>query len=193
MRLQAFFFMLVFSTLQADDELRFLRHFYARLQSLVLEAVSDMGVEVRLTVARGNRFRAELPGRLLISNGTTIWSYSPQYQQVVVSSTARAYPSGGIERVFTTLLQHSKLRLSHRNGDTLHVVCIPSDPTATGFREAILVVRRQDWAPLAAEIRSNGGGSQRWQIRRFQANPAVSAADFHFQPPPGTEVIELRR
>ncbi|MCS7177412.1 MAG: outer-membrane lipoprotein carrier protein LolA [Candidatus Kapabacteria bacterium] len=176
----------------AADELAALRRYYARLQSFAVEAVSETGLELRLTVARGNRFRAEWAGRLLVCDGTTVWSYTPALRQVVISSARRVLPSGGIEHVLLSLLGESRLRLLSQSGDILSVAWTPPDTLALGFQQAILRFRRQDWVPVAVELPAESG-SQRWEIRRFQPDPPVTARYFHFQPPTDAEVIDLRR
>ncbi len=170
------------------DELEGLRRFYGRLRSLALEAVSPDGVEVSLKVARGNRFRAVWNGHLVVSDGDTVWSYIPARRQVLISSASAALGSG-LEQVITTMLEQAPLTVVRRSADTLYVRCPLSE---FAFAEALLMVRPRNWQLLGIELRGEAG-TQRWHIRSFQPNPPVTARDFRFQPPPGTEVIDLRR
>lgn len=173
------------------DEAEELRRFYGNLRSLSVEAVSPENTTFWLTVAQQRRFRAEWNGHILISDGTTVWSYSRARRQLILSSASAALGSS-IEQLFTTLLQEAPLRVLHRSGDTVQVLCPLSEGISSGFREAILTLRRRDWKPLTVEFHGDGG-TQRWRIRSFRANPPISAQEFRFQPPPGTEVIDLRR
>lgn len=173
------------------DELSELRRFYSRLQSLSLEAVSAEGVELSLTVARGNRFRAAWQGRLVVSDGYTIWSYTPARRQVVISSASAALGSG-LEQAITLLLQRGPLTVVQRSADSLHVRCPLSETDGLGFEEALLTVRNRDWHILTVELRGQGS-TQRWAIRSFRPNPPLTAEDFRFQPPSGAEIIDLRR
>lgn len=177
------------SILAYSDELEALRRFSARLQSIAVEARSETGIEVALLAARGNRFRLQWQGRLVVCDGNVVWNYSPEQQQVVISAAHRAY--GGFEQAFTALLEHARLRILERRADTLRVECLPaSSSTPLGFRSAVLTLRRSDWTPLALELLTDAG-AQRWELRNFRANPPVRPEDFTFTPPPGTEVIRL--
>jgi outer membrane lipoprotein-sorting protein len=176
----------------AAGELEQIHRFYAQLQSVAVEAVSPEGTVARLIAARANRFRLEWLGRTVVCDGQTIWNYMPERRQVIISSAARLSPPGGIEAVLTALLQRTQLRLVDRMGDSLRVELIPSDSAGLGFRKAVLTLRRSRWTPVAIEL-TGDGWQQRWQIRSFRANPPVTAADFRFTPPEGTEVLDLRR
>ncbi|GBD07444.1 Outer-membrane lipoprotein carrier protein [bacterium HR21] len=177
------------STLARGEELQELRRFSSRLQSIAVEARSETGIEVALLAARGNRFRLQWQGRLVVCDGKTVWNYSPEHRQVVISEARRL--SGGLEQVFTAFLEHAHLRIVERRADTLRVECLPaSSSPSLGFRSAVLTVRRGDWTPLALELRTEAS-TQRWELRNFRANPPVRPEDFAFTPPPGTEVIRL--
>jgi outer membrane lipoprotein carrier protein len=184
--------LLLFPLVALSQELEQMRQFYARLRSVRVEALSPFGSPVTLTVARGNRFRITWSDRLLVCDGTTVWSYTASQRQVVITSAASAPRESSLEYVFGSLLQRAQLRLLSAAQDTLRLECLLVEPSASGMHAAVLTVRRSDWAPLAVEIQM-GQERQRWRILRFQPNPPVSADLFRFRPPEGTEVIDLRR
>ncbi len=172
------------------DDLDQLRRFYSQLQSLSVEARAETGLHLTLLVARGNRFRLQWQGRLVVCDGKQLWNYSPEHKQAVLSPAAAEY-SGSVEQLFVALLEQAHLRILERRAETLRVECrLPSSASALGFRSAVLTVRRNDWTPLAVELVSEAG-IQRWEVLAFRPNPPVSPRDFTFTPPPDTEVIRL--
>jgi len=165
-----------------------IRQHYSRLQSFSAELVNAEGQRFRLLAARGKRFRLEAPEYLLVCDGTTLWSYYPARRQALRSRAPDH--TGELEELLLQLLQRAELRILRRSGDTVELRVEPLHGGAEWFQGALLWLRRSDWAPLRVEL-STAMGPQRWQVRNFRANPALSPDTFRFRPPPGTEVLEL--
>ncbi len=165
-----------------------IRQYYSRLQSFSAELVNAEGQRFRLVAARGKRFRLEAPEYLLVCDGTRLWSYYPARRQALRSRAPDH--TGELEELLLQLLQRAELRVLRRLGDTVELRVEPPRGAAEWFQGALLWLRRSDWAPLRVEL-STTMGLQRWHLRNFRANPALSLDTFRFRPPPGTEVLEL--
>ncbi len=165
-----------------------IRQYYSRLQSFSAELVNAEGQRFRLAAARGKRFRLEAPEYLLVCDGTTLWSYYPARRQALRSRAPDH--TGALEELLLQLLQRAELRILRHSGDTVELRVEPPRGAAEWFQGALLRLRRPDWAPLWVEL-STAMGPQRWHLRNFRANPALSLDTFRFHPPPGTEVLEL--
>jgi hypothetical protein len=166
-----------------------IRQHYSRLQSFSAELLNAEGQRFRLLAARGKalptggsgvpagvrRHHAVelLPGA---AAGVALARSRPHGR---AGGAPPAAPSAGLSCAFCAA-----------RGDTVELRVEPLHGGAEWFQGALLWLRRSDWAPLRVEL-STAMGPQRWQVRNFRANPALSPDTFRFRPPPGTEVLEL--
>jgi outer membrane lipoprotein carrier protein len=62
---------------------------------------------------------------------------------------------------------------------------------AESFEEVILTLRPSDWAIVAAEVHDAAGNRTVYRFRDLRRNRGMSPAVFRFEPPPGTEIVDV--
>ena len=145
--------------------------------------------------AQGNKFRLDIPGRTVVSDGSKTWSYMKSKNQVVINKAA----SGGqvtpndILTSFpgdysTTLLGSATVA-----GNAVWKV----KATAAGDRRigdissAILYIDKKTHRFRKITVTSPSLGTTTLTITNAQYNIAISASRFTFTPPSGAQVIDL--
>ena len=145
-----------------------------------------------LAFARPGKFRwtYEKPTRsLLVSDGTKLWLYDQDLNQVTVkaydrslSSTPAALLAGkeDIASVFT-------LREAGEENGLAWVAATPKEKD-TGFESAKMGMKGK--ALAAMELVDQLGGRTLITFSDFKSNPALAAEMFRFTPPKGADVLD---
>lgn len=167
----------------------------ARFEQTILDAAGDSLQEATgsMMLARGNRFRwqTEQPfEQLAVSDGTTVWVYDRDLEQVIVKpieldsantpALLFAGDPGKVAQAFTVRELESdggltSWRLSPRSDEAL-------------FTE--LDITFENGAPVHMRMEDALGQQTGIVFRDARINGIVDAEAFLFEPPPGTDVIQ---
>ncbi|MCI0370959.1 MAG: outer membrane lipoprotein chaperone LolA [candidate division NC10 bacterium] len=140
------------------------------------------------------RWEQESPEpRLLVADGTTLWSYSPLDRQAVtqpVGPTLQASPSlhflTGMATLGTAFTVASVLE--DAAGDALFVSLTPKTPDPAVYR-LIVRVRRQTALVDRLTLVDAYENTTVLEFSDLRENPRLPDSLFTFRPPPGTDVI----
>jgi outer membrane lipoprotein carrier protein len=161
------------------------------------QVVSDADGRVReqasgtLTLQKPGRFRwdyVQPAGQVLVSDGTTLWLYDEELEQVTV-------------RPVSQTLSTTPAMLLTGQGRVGEAFEVEDDADSAGFDWIALTPRRQDTDFRRVRLALRGGELVRMELTdrlgqvtaidfvRIQRNPAVPAGLFRFEPPPGVDVV----
>ncbi|MEX1140374.1 MAG: outer membrane lipoprotein chaperone LolA [Bacteroidota bacterium] len=148
-----------------------------------------------LTMKKPNRFRIESEHQVLVTDGSTVWAYSPVNKQVVVDHykenrntiSPDRFLVGIPENYYATILgteSVGKARLV-----TLKLV--PKDD-ASFIRSVKLVVEAGTWLVKRIEVEDINESTTTYTIEELTFNSTIDDKVFAFAPPPGTDIVDLR-
>lgn len=164
------------------------------LQADFTQSLGGASLEGSLTV-RGDAFRIELPTQTLVSDGRTLWSYSPDDNQVVVQDYTQEDLGFSIGQVFTDYLAVFRPTGATRAtlGGVQHdILALVPRQAGTTVRDATLYVRSADAVPTRVRVHDVNGQTLAFDLSNVRLNPSVTAETFTFRYPRGVEVIDLR-
>ncbi len=154
-------------------------------RSIVCTAVSANRESVHIIATRQGKFRIETAKQLIISNGTTVWNYSPS-TNTVTKTSASQQTAQNILHVVQTMSE--RYRITTKSATT--VTLRPSDGTPYyGIEQLELGFRAQRITSLTF---TRAGQTERWQIRSLEFDRPIRDTVFVFTPPPDVEVIDMR-
>jgi len=173
----------------ADGELR-----YAQTTVFPVAKV-EQHLKGTLQFKKGNRYRVEMEDQTIVTDGTTVWSYSVRNHQVLIDNFTADERSLTPERIlvsapedFTpTLTGHEKVG----KFETTVVKLIPRG-------EQVLVQSMKLWVDESesllrmVEIVDVGGKTTTYAVTEIRLNIGVPDARFVFQIPEGADVVDLR-
>jgi outer membrane lipoprotein carrier protein len=170
---------------------------YRALGALRADFVQSVGGStLRGTITvRGDAFRIELPDQTLVSDGTTLWAYTPDENQVVVQDYSEDDLGFSIGMVFTDYLQVFRPTGATRAtlGGVRHdVLALVPREAGSPVRDATLYVRTSDAVPTRVRVHDVEGRTLSFDLSNVQLNPRLTADAFTFRYPRGVEVIDLR-
>lgn len=135
------------------------------------------------------RFRLSMPGQIIVSNGSLIWSYSPDNRQVLVDSIETLsrwdpltllYDPGAVYRCSEQRRKNGRIELDMQAIDT---ATVPSRFT--------LQVSERDRLPEKLTYRDDNGSLVEIILTDFTARDRLPDSLFQFHAPPGVEVIRM--
>ena len=148
-----------------------------------------------LQFTSGNRYRLEFPKQTIVSNGTTVWTYTPQRRQVIVSKAGTR--RGGLtpSEILTSFPgSYRPTIVGERTIDRRAVWVVRCDAGAEKIGDvtrATLYIDKATYRFSRIELVSPSMGSVTLNVTRARYNVTIPATRFEFTPPAGTRVIKL--
>ncbi|MCK5573842.1 MAG: outer membrane lipoprotein carrier protein LolA [Bacteroidetes bacterium] len=148
-----------------------------------------------LYVKKGDRYRVELDDQTIVTDGTTVWSFSRLNNQVLIDDFAmdeRAFSPENIlvkapSKFAPTLLGPERIQ----DVETLVIKLVPRDPET--FVQSMKVwVNPDTWLMVKVELVDANGKETTYVVNEVQINPGLDDGRFVFQIPDGVDVVDLR-
>jgi len=172
-----------------DAEIRFRQHVRFPMANIEQE------VGGLLTMKRGNRYRVEFDGRTIVTDGTTVWSYSRPNNQVLIDAFAMDERSFSPENILVrapsefvpTLLGQER----YRDVELTVIKLVPRDDQA--FLQSMKVwVDPDTWLMEKVELVDANGKETTYVVEEIRINTGMSDEQFRFHIPDGVDVVDLR-
>lgn len=148
-----------------------------------------------LKMKKPNRYRVETEYQTLVTDGTTVWSFSPVNKQVLIdgyketpdSFTPEQFLLNLPSNYYATLLQPETG--SEKSVITLKLV--PKDDQS--FIKSMKVwVDEGSWVVKKVEMLDVNDTEKTYTVQEIKINTNLRDTTFVFTPPMGTEVVDLR-
>ena len=170
---------------------------YGALESLRASFVQTVGgqrLQGTLSV-RDDAFRLDLGSQILATDGTTLWTYSRDDEQVVVQDYDASRVGFSVGQLFTDYLSVFRVTGASRatiDGVRHHVLTLRPRQSGSSVRDATLYVRASDGVPTRVRVHDSNGGTLAFDLRNVERDVRLPASTFRFEAPRGTEVVDLR-
>lgn len=130
-----------------------------------------------------------------VSDGTTMWFYQPEDNQVTIAGFSNAFQS---DLPVSFLLGLGKLGESFEveracRGAVGTVLELSPRADDAGFQRFRLLVREDDFVPIGAQVLDVGGNETTIRLAGVDLNSGLAAKRFSFEIPRGVDVIDRRR
>jgi outer membrane lipoprotein-sorting protein len=176
------------STFEAD--------FTSRLQST--KDKLDVKQEGNMKV-KGKRFRLVLDKNTIINDGTTLYTYSKETNEVSLNDPSEMDQELDPSRIFTQYEKGFKSQFVEEKADAsgaaVQVVKLfPLEPAKKPFHTVVLTVDKAKGEPRSVQVLYKDGNVVTYTVKRFAANGEMPDALFTFDKSkyPGVEVNDLR-
>ncbi len=130
--------------------------------------------------------------QVIVADGSTLWFYQPEERQVLKAPFDAAFHSTtpisfltGVGRIQDDF----KVSLEGESDGTLVLALVPRKQEGDLGR-LVLTVEKGSYDIVGAEIRDPLGNVTRLQFSKLERNSGLSDSLFHFEVPPGVDVIE---
>ncbi|MCB0792223.1 MAG: outer membrane lipoprotein carrier protein LolA [Flavobacteriales bacterium] len=170
--------------------------FTSRLQSTKdkLDVKQEGHVQVQ-----GRKWHLTLDANTVISDGTTMWTYNKEANEVTINSTSEMDqeldPSRLLSMYETGFKSQFVGESTLPDGTVTQVVKLfPSDPAKRNYHTVVLTIDKNKVEPRSVVIMYKDGSEVTYTLRKFMPNPTLSDALFAFDKSryPGVEVNDMR-
>ncbi len=185
------------SAQNADAVARRLQAKYANINTLSADFTQTAGGQTlrgQISV-RGEAFRLQLPGQTLVTDGSTLWSYSESEEQVVIQDYDPSDVGFQIGQLFTDYLTVFRATGASRakiGGVDHDVLALKPREAGSSVRDVTVYARSSDGVPARIRVHDVNGATLAFDLRNVRLNPSLPASTFRFAAPRGTETVDLR-
>lgn len=148
-----------------------------------------------LFLKKPHKYRLEMGDHTIVTDGTTVWSYTKSLKQVLIDrykEDERSLtpdrllmgPSGG----YTPVIVGTE-RLGKSDMKVLKLTPTDEQSMVSSIR---LWVDEHDWTVRQVEVIDVNGKQTTYTVVQLKLNPGLPDSRFTFQPPEGVEVVDLR-
>ncbi len=171
-----------------DVELRFLQRTTSPISA------GRQSVTGTLFIKKQNKFRVELEGQLIITDGETIWSYNSAHRQVVIDKFKKNDRTLTPESILGAAPTdyNASLRGSEKVGriQTRILKLVPKDESS--LVTSMMLWVDDAWLIRKAEVSDVNGRLTTYFVNDIKVNPNIPDARFTYQVPKGVEAVDLR-
>jgi outer membrane lipoprotein carrier protein len=152
-------------------------------------------VEGKLFLKKTNKYRVELEGQTIVTDGQTVWSYAVATNQVLIDRFKLNERMLSPERLLTTAPDEYTSRIAGKEklGSTGTVVLLltPKDEASSVKSLKLWVDENTALVKQVVLVDVNGRETQ-YTVRTIDINTGLEDGRFVFEIPEGVEVVDLR-
>ncbi|MCX6144011.1 MAG: outer membrane lipoprotein chaperone LolA [Ignavibacteriales bacterium] len=148
-----------------------------------------------LRMKRLNKYRIETEYQTLVTDGTTVWSYSPVNKQVLIDRYKETPDSFAPEQLLLNLPANYFASLVHqeKKGEAtwFALKLVPKDDQS--FVKSMKVwIEEGSWVVRKVEMLDVNDTEKMYDVQEVKINTGLKDVTFTFTAPAGTEVVDLR-
>jgi outer membrane lipoprotein carrier protein len=145
---------------------------------------------------KGNKYRVESQEQTLVTDGKTVWAYSPVNKQVLIDSYKENPNTLSPEQFLVGLPKNFRAALVDDNSNDPHAAyCLKLSP-ATGSAKSIkslkVCIDAGDWSVRRVEYIDMNETRTVYTLTNIRFNPGIPDDRFTFTVPANVETVDLR-
>jgi chaperone LolA len=148
-----------------------------------------------MTMKKPNKYRIESEHQTFVTDGSTVWSYSPVNRQVLIDRFKENENTLSPEQFLLNLPAdyYSTILGGERSGGAFLIILklVPKDDQSF-VKSMKLWVEEGSWVVRRVEMIDVNDTEKTYNVQDVKTNTNVNDSVFLFTPPPGTEVVDLR-
>lgn len=144
-----------------------------------------------------NMYRLKIGGQEIINNGTTVWTYLEDVNEVNIDNydaEEDEMSPGKIYTIYKEGFKYVMLQPEKKRGRQLDVVDLVPDDKDLQYFKIRLMVDQSDKSLVSYQVFDKNGNRYYWEVSEFIPDAQLAASNFQFDPSKykGVEVVDLR-
>ncbi|MBI9071724.1 MAG: outer membrane lipoprotein carrier protein LolA [Melioribacteraceae bacterium] len=196
-----FLLLAVFSTLSAQHEDAVLKDIQTRFSMIkdfeagFIQTTKFLSVENNVTLTGqfyykpGGKYRIELKGQTIVSDGTNVWNFNRKMNRVVINSVADEPSSFSFDKFIFDYPKLCKITSSKLNDKV--TIFLEPETDDLDFQSAKIWFD-SDNIIEKLEIRDNSDAVYELSFKNIILNNNIEEKKFSLEPEKGTKIIDLR-
>lgn len=145
---------------------------------------------------KGNKYRIESQEQILVTDGATVWVYSPVNKQVLIDLYKETPDSFSPEKFLVGLPKNFRATLVDDNGADIHAAYTlklsPKSGVAKYLKSLKVWIDDTDWSIRGVEYIDMNETRTFYSLKDFRPNTGIPDERFTFVVPEHVEVVDLR-
>ena len=172
--------------------------YVADISSSLINETDGINEEFKGKISvKGEMFRLELDEQVVINNGTTVWTYLPDVNEVNIDNYDPDEEEMSPSKIYDAYKEGYKYILLGEqmvNGKLSSEVDLVPNDTDSQFFKIKLFISKADNSLQSWTMFDKSGNKYKYGIQNFKASTNSQDADFEFNASdyPGVEIIDLR-
>jgi len=194
----------LFSQDSAESIVKKVRENYEKLQSMQADFVQDytwslagetQTLEGKIFLKKGDRYRVETATQTIVTDGETVWTYSPEKQQVLVDRLSKSAEDPLPRELIVKYTRDFKSKLlgTEKIGkdDVYRIQFTPRDENSF-IRQVTAWIDKGSFFAKKIEQHDINENVTVYELKNIQRDATLADNLFTFQIPAGVEVVDLR-
>jgi len=148
-----------------------------------------------IMIKKPTKLRMEAENETIVTDGSTVWLYSPVNNQVIIDKYKENQNSISPENFLLNLPQNYYATLlgvgKEKNVQTATVKLVPKDDRSF-VKSVKIIVDQGTWNVRVITVLDVNDTETTYTIKGLKLNTNLSDTTFVYIPPPGVEVVDLR-
>lgn len=151
-----------------------------------------------LEIKKGNKYRIQTDQQTIVTDGTTVWSYSPVNKQVLIDDYKENAKTFSPDKfLFSVPTDFQAVFLDEKKPEssqmyTLKLIPREGTPSAAAVKSLKLWVAAKDWSIRKVEYIDKNETQRTYTIHSMSLNTGIPDRNFTFTVPNGVQVVDLR-
>ncbi|HTY10359.1 MAG TPA: outer membrane lipoprotein chaperone LolA [Bacteroidota bacterium] len=150
----------------------------------------------KVMMKKGNKYRVESQEQTLVTDGKTVWAYSPVNKQVLIDSYKENPNTLSPEQFLVGLPKNFRAALVEDNsGDRHAAYCLKLSPTSgspKSIKSLKVWIDDADWSVRQVEYIDMNETRTVYTMTNIRFNPGIPDERFTFTVPDHVEIVDLR-
>lgn len=158
-------------------------------------AATTQQMHGRFSMKKPNRFRIETDVQTVVTDGRTVWSYSPATRQVIINDYDPASMPLRPDNFLFAFPDERQITYVHDerlDGADCHVVDVVPRDSTLGIQTMRVWVDNRTWTARKVQYESVGHDITTYILKEIRLNASLPDTLFSFTVPPGTDVVDFR-
>jgi outer membrane lipoprotein-sorting protein len=152
--------------------------------------------ESGVLVVKGDKYKLDIAGQKVITDGNTSWTYISEANEVQINSVEEDPNALTPTKLLTSYSEDYKSKLANeitKDGRALYVIELKPN-AEKNFTSVELQIDKELYRIMRIAIQDKSGNTFSYMVNKWETNVAVNDSDFTFNAKdyPGVEVIDMR-
>jgi chaperone LolA len=188
----------------AEPIVKKVRENYEKLQSMQADFVQNytwslagetQTLEGKIFLKKDDRYRVETKTQTIVTDGATVWTYSPEKQQVIIDHLSKTADDPLPRELIVKYTRDFKAKLlgTDKSGknDLYRIQFTPRDEDSF-VREVTAWIDKDTYLAQKIEQHDINDNVTVYELKNIQRDAALADQLFTFKIPDGAEVVDLR-
>jgi outer membrane lipoprotein-sorting protein len=140
-----------------------------------------------------NRFRIELGGEVLVSDGSTYWQYSKSSAQVVINNLSELDQSVLPSRILSTYLTQYTYKEKSRTGKETELEWRADSGAQTNYTAIDIRAVTKTGEVLTLQLTDRNNNIQTYTFKKSTFGAKIPKAVFTFEVPENVQILDNRK